>query len=193
MGYVFQTLKFASAIKGGPTMRLVCIDWLHIRFIHRISPIANTYLMAMEVTCLRNLQYRAAMFSCAFNPSPSASRCWSILASREGVQQTVRQNSMHGAVNVTKSQFLEILYTARLEAFTPANIAGAWSVTTQLLGSILEAKPLYQGQKTKILGRGSHSCSHLYSTLPVPSHGKSSLFRRTRNLVMRLAAQPLPP
>ena len=36
--------------------------------------------------------------------------------------------------------------------------------------SILEAKPLHQGQKTRILGRGSQSCSHLYSTLPVPSH-----------------------
>ena len=46
----------------------------------------------------------------------------------------------------------------------------ARSVTTQLLGSILEAKPLHQGQKTRILGRGSQSCSHLYSTLPVPSH-----------------------
>jgi hypothetical protein len=33
---------------------------------------------------------------------------------------------MYGAVNVTISQFLEILYEARLEAFTPANIAGAW-------------------------------------------------------------------
>ena len=43
-------------------------------------------------------------------------------------------------------------------------------VTTQPLGSILEAKPLRQGQKTRILGRGSQSCSHLYSTLPVPSH-----------------------
>src|ERR1700684_4057378 len=43
-------------------------------------------------------------------------------------------------------------------------------VTTQPLGSILEAKPLHQGQKTRILGRGSQSCSHLYSTLPVPSH-----------------------
>ena len=45
MDYVFQTLKqqFASAIKGGPTMRLVGIDGLHIRFVHkvahRISPI----------------------------------------------------------------------------------------------------------------------------------------------------------
>src|SRR6202046_2613177 len=38
-------------------------------------------------------------------------------------------------------------------------------VTTQPLGSILEAKPLHQGQKTRILGRGSQSCSHLYSTL----------------------------
>ena len=44
------------------------------------------------------------------------------------------------------------------------------AVTTQPLGSILEAKPLHQGQKTRILGRGSQSCSHLYSTLPVPSH-----------------------
>ena len=42
-------------------------------------------------------------------------------------------------------------------------------LTTQPLGSILEAKPLHQGQKTRILGRGSQSCSHLYSTLPVPS------------------------
>jgi hypothetical protein len=33
---------------------------------------------------------------------------------------------MYGAVNVTKSQFLEILYAARLQAFTPDNIAGAW-------------------------------------------------------------------
>jgi hypothetical protein len=32
-----------------------------------------------------------------------------------------------------------------------------------LPGSILEAKPLHQGQKTRILGRGSQSCSHLYS------------------------------
>ena len=37
------------------------------------------------------------------------------------------------------------------------------------LGSILETKPLRQGQKARILGRGSQSCSHLYSTLPVPS------------------------
>ncbi|KAN0072532.1 hypothetical protein V8E54_009461 [Elaphomyces granulatus] len=36
---------------------------------------------------------------------------------------------MYGAVNVTKSQFLEILYAARLEAFTPDNIAGAWRGT----------------------------------------------------------------
>jgi hypothetical protein len=36
-------------------------------------------------------------------------------------------------------------------------------------GSILEAKPLHQGQKTRILGRGSQSCSHLYSAFPVPS------------------------
>ena len=41
-------------------------------------------------------------------------------------KRRLRQNSMYGAVNVTKSQFLEILYTARLEAFTPENIAGAW-------------------------------------------------------------------
>src|SRR6202451_2293103 len=46
-------------------------------------------------------------------------------------------------------------------------------VTTQPLGSILEAKPLHQGQKTRILGRGSQSCSHLYSTLPVPSQSRS--------------------
>ena len=44
------------------------------------------------------------------------------------------------------------------------------------LGSILEAKPLHQGQKTRILGRGSQSCSHLYSTLPVPSH---DVYQRT--------------
>jgi hypothetical protein len=44
-------------------------------------------------------------------------------------------------------------------------------VTTQHLGSILEVKPLRQGQKTRILGRQSQSCScsHLYSTLPAPS------------------------
>jgi hypothetical protein len=36
-------------------------------------------------------------------------------------------------------------------------------VTTQPLGSILEAKLLRQGQKTRILGRQSQSCSHLYS------------------------------
>jgi hypothetical protein len=35
-------------------------------------------------------------------------------------------------------------------------------VTAQPLGSILEAKPLRQGQKTRILGRQSQSCSHLY-------------------------------
>ena len=44
-------------------------------------------------------------------------------------------------------------------------------VTTQPLGRILEAsKPLRQGQKTRILGRQSQSCSHLYSRLPAPSH-----------------------
>ena len=48
----------------------------------------------------------------------------------------------------------------------------ARTVTTQPLGSILEAKPLHQGQKTRILGRGSQSCSHLYSTLPMPSQGQ---------------------
>ena len=51
----------------------------------------------------------------------------------------------------------------------------AVSVTTQPLGSILEAKPLHQGQKTRILGRGSQSCSHLYSTLPVPSQLAASV------------------
>ena len=35
------------------------------------------------------------------------------------------------------------------------------NVTTQPLGSILETKPLRQGQKTRILGRESQSCSHL--------------------------------
>jgi hypothetical protein len=49
---------------------------------------------------------------------------------------------------------------------------------TQPLGSILEAKPLHQGQKTRILGRGSQSCSHLYSTLPVPSQGEYQGFWR---------------
>ena len=44
-------------------------------------------------------------------------------------------------------------------------IAQLERVTTQPLGSILEAKPLHQGHKTRILGRGSQSCSHLYSTL----------------------------
>ena len=38
-------------------------------------------------------------------------------------------------------------------------------VTAQALGSILEAKPLRQVQKTRILGRQSKSCSHLYSRL----------------------------
>jgi len=36
-------------------------------------------------------------------------------------------------------------------------------VTAQPLGSILEAKPLCQGQKTRILGQQSKSCSHSYS------------------------------
>ena len=52
-------------------------------------------------------------------------------------------------------------------------------VTTQPLGSILEAKPLHQGQKTRILGRGSQSCSHLYSTLPVPSQLTMSANKRS--------------
>jgi hypothetical protein len=54
-------------------------------------------------------------------------------------------------------------------------------VTAQPLGSILEAKPLHQGQKTRILGRGSQSCSHLYSTLPVPSQDEG-LTGRTAQL-----------
>ena len=54
-------------------------------------------------------------------------------------------------------------------ASNPTNEETLAFVTTQPLGSILEAKPLHQGQKTRILGRGSQSCSHLYSTLPVPS------------------------
>ena len=41
-------------------------------------------------------------------------------------KRRLRETSIYGAVNVTKVQFLEILYGARLEAFTPANIAGAW-------------------------------------------------------------------
>lgn len=41
-------------------------------------------------------------------------------------KRRLRETSIYGAVNVTKGQFLEILYGARLEAFTPANIAGAW-------------------------------------------------------------------
>ena len=40
-------------------------------------------------------------------------------------EKRLRETSVYGAVNVTISQFLEILYEARLEAFTPANIA-AW-------------------------------------------------------------------
>jgi hypothetical protein len=50
-----------------------------------------------------------------------------------------------------------------------------WSLEELLsrvtLGSILEAKTLRQGQKTRILaiGRRSQSCSHLYSRLPAPS------------------------
>jgi hypothetical protein len=35
---------------------------------------------------------------------------------------------------------------------------------------VLEAKPLRQGQKTRILGQQSKSCSHLYNRLPAPSH-----------------------
>ena len=50
------------------------------------------------------------------------------------------------------------------------------------LGSILEAKPLHQGQKTRILGRGFQSCSHLYSTLPVRSPLTPRL--RPRSLVL---------
>jgi DDE superfamily endonuclease len=41
-------------------------------------------------------------------------------------KRRLRETSMYDAVNVTISHFLEILYEARLEAFTPVNIAGAW-------------------------------------------------------------------
>jgi len=41
-------------------------------------------------------------------------------------KKQVRETTMYSTVNVTKCQFLELLYEARLEAYTAANIAGAW-------------------------------------------------------------------
>ena len=41
-------------------------------------------------------------------------------------KRRLRETVVYGAVNVTKSQFLEILYVARLQAFTTDNITGAW-------------------------------------------------------------------
>ena len=50
------------------------------------------------------------------------------------------------------------------------------NVTAQPLGSILEAKPLRQGQKTRILGRRSKNCSHLYRLQPSAVTVASFLF-----------------
>jgi len=52
-------------------------------------------------------------------------------------------------------------------------------ITAQPLGSILEAKPLRQGQKTRILGRQSQSCSHLYHRLPAPPQKSGSKYMRS--------------
>jgi hypothetical protein len=58
--------------------------------------------------------------------------------------------------------------------------------------SILESKPLRQGQKTRILGRQSKGCSHLYSRLPAPSQSRSSS-RSYSSLSLSVVPVPVSP
>ena len=64
------------------------------------------------------------------------------------------------AINLLASLLLnlgEVEYEEHVEIVTAQPLG-------MYIGSILEAKPLRQGQKTRILGRQSQSCSHLYYT-----------------------------
>ena len=72
---------------------------------------------------------------------------------------------MSGLVFIDNQLNFPVSSMYKEELASPLLLAGfqPWTiVTAQPLGSILEAKPLRQGQKTKILGRQSQSRSHLY-------------------------------